>query len=100
MSLTSLKLIEVEQQDRNHAALAAGAGQLLAEPIVQQGPVGQAGEPIVQGQTPDHVRTEPDRSVPERAQAQPIDATYQHGLWTEAGESHYLNPKDTIILFY
>ena len=85
--------IEIEQQDRNHAALAAGAGQLLAEPIVQQGPVGQAGEPIVQGQTLDHVRTEPDRSVPERAQAQPIDAAYQHGLWTEAGESHPLQSK-------
>ena len=85
--------IEVEQQDRNHAALAAGAGQLLAEPIVQQGPVGQAGEPIVQGQTPDHVCAEPDRSVPERAQAQPIDATYQHGLRAEAGESHPLQSK-------
>ena len=71
--------IEIEQQDRNHAALAAGAGQLLAEPIVQQGPVGQAGEPIVQGQTLDHVCAEPDRSVPERAQAQSIDAAYQHG---------------------
>ena len=67
--------VEVEQQDRDHAALAAGAGQLLAEPIVQQGAVGQAGEQIVQGQTPHQLRAEPDRSVPERAQAQPIDAT-------------------------
>ena len=74
-----LEAIEIEQQDRNHAALAAGAGQLLAEPIVQQGPVGQAGEPIVQGQTPNHVCAKPDRSVPERAQAQSINAPDQHG---------------------
>ena len=74
-----LEAVEIEQQDRNHAALAASTGQLLAEPIVQQGAVGQAGEPIVQGQTPDHLRAKPDRSVPERAQAQSIDAPYQHG---------------------
>ena len=69
-----LEAVEVEQQHRDHAALAAGAGQLLAEPVVQQGAVGQAGEQIVQGQTPDHLCAERERSITDRTQVQQIES--------------------------
>ena len=78
-----LEAVEIEQQDRDHAAFAAGTGQLLAEPIVQQGAVRQAGEQVVQGQTPDHLCAELERGVTDRAQAQPIDAIDQHGSRAE-----------------
>ena len=48
-----LEAVEIEQEHRDHATFAAGAGQGLAQPVEQQGAVGQAGQRVVQGQAPD-----------------------------------------------
>ena len=79
-----LEAVEVEQQDRDQATLAARARQLLAEPVAQQGAVGQAGEQIVQRHTPHQLRPERDRGVTKRTQAQPVDMVHQHGAPAKA----------------
>ena len=94
-----LEAVEVEQEHGDHAALAASMGQLLAEPVMQQGAVGQPGEPVVQGQPPDHPRAEADRSSLEPAQDRQIDATDRHGISQSIRLAGY-NLKVNIITIY
>jgi len=75
-----LEAVEVEQEHGDHAAFAASMGQLLAEPVMQQGTVGQPGEPVVQGQPPNHPRTEAGRSSLQPAQDRQIVETDRHGI--------------------
>ena len=50
-----LEAIEIEEQQRHPIAVALGRGQGPVGELEQQGPVGQAGEGIVQGPVPDRL---------------------------------------------
>ena len=49
VSLTSLKLVDVEEEQGDVGAVPARPGQGLLEVVEEQGPVGQPGEGVVQG---------------------------------------------------
>ena len=44
-----LELVEVHHEQGHRLAAPGGLAQRLAEPVLEQGPVGQAGQPVVEG---------------------------------------------------
>ena len=48
-----LEALDIEHDQREHAGAAAGCVQRLRQAVLEQGPVGQLGERIVQGEIVD-----------------------------------------------
>jgi hypothetical protein len=45
-----LEVVQIQEEDGHRGVLASGPGQHLVDPVEDQGPIGQVGERVVEGQ--------------------------------------------------